>query len=183
NSSRASTTSAATAPQLRARSRITAMSSPPWPTSTATATTSAPARSAIQPMATEVSRPPEYASTTRFVITCPLLLSRLVPRRCSRAVAGRAGALPPAPAAPMAVSCPLHPPLRQPEQRLRHLFPSGRVPGDHQDGVVAGDRTEDGGPSRVVDGGCEQLRSPGRGAQHHQVRARLSAHEQVPDPG
>ena len=35
------------------------MSSPPWPTSTATAITSAPVSSAIQPIATEVSRPPE----------------------------------------------------------------------------------------------------------------------------
>ncbi|CPU65939.1 Uncharacterised protein [Mycobacteroides abscessus] len=59
NSSRASATYASTAPQSRARCRMTARSSPPWPTSTATATTSAPVASAIQPMATDVSRPPE----------------------------------------------------------------------------------------------------------------------------
>ena len=50
---------ASTAPQSRARWRMTSRSSPPWPTSTATATTSAPVSSAIQPMHTEVSRPPE----------------------------------------------------------------------------------------------------------------------------
>ena len=44
------------------------MSSPPWPTSTATAITSAPVFSARYGMATEVSRPPEYASTTRSVM-------------------------------------------------------------------------------------------------------------------
>src|SRR5580658_10173097 len=64
NSARASTTSASAAPQASARLRIVSRSSPPWPTSTATAITSAPARSAIQPIATEVSSPPEEASTT-----------------------------------------------------------------------------------------------------------------------
>ena len=55
----ASTTSTDAAPQSSARWPITAMSSPPWPTSIATATTSAPVCSAIQPIATEVSSPPE----------------------------------------------------------------------------------------------------------------------------
>ncbi len=59
NSSLASATSASTAPQASARLRMMSMSSPPWPTSTATAMTSAPVSSAIQPMQTEVSRPPE----------------------------------------------------------------------------------------------------------------------------
>ena len=59
NSARRSSTSASTAPQASARLRITSRSSPPWPTSAATATTSAPVSSAIQPMATEVSSPPE----------------------------------------------------------------------------------------------------------------------------
>ena len=42
-----------------ARWRMTSRSSPPWPTSTAQAITSAPVSSAIQPIATEVSSPPE----------------------------------------------------------------------------------------------------------------------------
>ncbi|SKS50495.1 Uncharacterised protein [Mycobacteroides abscessus subsp. abscessus] len=59
NSSRASTTTASTAPQSRARWRTTSMSSPPWPRSMATATTSRPVSLPIQLIATEVSRPPE----------------------------------------------------------------------------------------------------------------------------
>src|SRR5213080_1212122 len=65
NSSRASTTTASTAPQSRARLRTTSMSSPPWPRSMATATTSRPVSLPIQLIATEVSRPPEYARMTR----------------------------------------------------------------------------------------------------------------------
>ena len=76
NSSRASATYASTAPQSRARWRMTSRSSPPWPTSTATATTSRPVCSPIHPMATEVSRPPEYARTTRS------LLDMWVPSNC-----------------------------------------------------------------------------------------------------
>src|ERR1017187_1002255 len=71
NSSRTSTTTASAAPQASARSRMAPRSSPPWPTSTATAMTSAPVCSAIQPIATEVSRPPENASTTRCVMVYP----------------------------------------------------------------------------------------------------------------
>src|SRR5690349_24822115 len=41
------------------------MSSPPWPRSMATATTSFPVSLPIQLIATEVSRPPEYARMTR----------------------------------------------------------------------------------------------------------------------
>ena len=59
NSSRASTTTASTAPQASARWRIASRSSPPWPTSSATAMTSAPVCSARYGMATDVSRPPE----------------------------------------------------------------------------------------------------------------------------
>ena len=67
NSARASTTFASTAPAASARSRIVSQSSSaPWPTSTASATTSAPHSSPIHRTATEVSRPPEYARTTRF---------------------------------------------------------------------------------------------------------------------
>src|SRR6478672_12083798 len=65
NSSLASTTTASTAPQSTARCRTTSMSSPPCPRSMATATTSRPVSLAIQLIATEVSRPPEYARMTR----------------------------------------------------------------------------------------------------------------------
>src|SRR5882757_3247647 len=65
NSSRASTTTASTAPQSSARWHTTSMSSPPWPRSIATATTSRPVSLPIQLIATEVSRPPEYARMTR----------------------------------------------------------------------------------------------------------------------
>src|SRR6202035_4031516 len=65
NSSRASTTTASTAPQSSAPWRPTSMSSPPWPRSIATATTSWPVSLPIQLIATEVSRPPEYAKMTR----------------------------------------------------------------------------------------------------------------------
>ena len=65
NSSRASTTTASTAPQSTARWRTTSMSSPPCPRSIATATTSLPVSLPIQLMATEVSSPPEYARMTR----------------------------------------------------------------------------------------------------------------------
>src|SRR5665648_608775 len=53
------------APQSSARCRTTSMSSPPWPRSMATATTSRPVSLPIQLIATEVSRPPEYARMTR----------------------------------------------------------------------------------------------------------------------
>ncbi len=59
NSSRASTMTDSTAPASRARWRMDSMSSPPWPTSMDTATTSAPVSCFIHSMATVVSRPPE----------------------------------------------------------------------------------------------------------------------------
>jgi hypothetical protein len=59
NSSFASTTTDSTAPQARARSRISSRSSMPWPTSTAQAMTSTPLCSFIHWIATEVSSPPE----------------------------------------------------------------------------------------------------------------------------
>ena len=68
NSSRASTTMDSTAPAPSARWRTVSMSSPPWPRSMDTAMTSALRSLAIQLMATVVSRPPEYASTTRSFI-------------------------------------------------------------------------------------------------------------------
>ncbi len=79
----ASTTLASTAPAANARWRI-ASKSPPWPTSTASAITSAPHSSPIHFTATEVSSPPEYASTTRFAIArrfLPLPLGYFVTTR------------------------------------------------------------------------------------------------------
>src|SRR6478736_3198261 len=74
NSPRASTTFASIAPAARARARISSHgSSACWPTSTARATTSAPHSSWIHFTATDVSSPPEYASTTRLVISSHLL--------------------------------------------------------------------------------------------------------------
>ena len=67
NSFRASTTYASTAPQASARFLMVSRLSPPWPTSRDTATTSLPVRSLRYGMATEVSRPPEYASTIRLL--------------------------------------------------------------------------------------------------------------------
>src|SRR4029079_11282209 len=55
----------------------TSMSSPPWPRSIATATTSRPVSLPIQLIATEVSRPPEYARMTRSDMTNLLLFQVL----------------------------------------------------------------------------------------------------------
>src|SRR3954451_24723044 len=84
-------TSTSTAPAAAARSRITS-SSPGFscPTSTAHAMTSTPHSSRIHRTATEVSSPPEYASTTRLAtMTSPsfLLLGDL------RSESGEAGEL------------------------------------------------------------------------------------------
>src|SRR5689334_294337 len=66
-------TSTSIAPAATARSRMMCSSpSVSWPTSTAQATTSTPHSSRIQRTATDVSRPPEYARTTRFATTSPL---------------------------------------------------------------------------------------------------------------
>src|SRR5688572_24987456 len=65
NSSRRSRMWTLVAPVRSAFSR-TGMSSSPWPRSAQNATTSQPYRSMSQRKMTEVSRPPEYASTTRF---------------------------------------------------------------------------------------------------------------------
>ncbi len=75
NSSFKSRTIDSSAPQARARFLITSMSSPPWPTSAATAMTSFPVSSLIQPMATEVSSPPEYAKTTFSLTFSPFSVS------------------------------------------------------------------------------------------------------------
>src|SRR4051795_2204021 len=57
------------APAANARAVMSSHgSSACWPTSTASATTSAPHSSWIHFTATDVSSPPEYASTTRFAI-------------------------------------------------------------------------------------------------------------------
>src|SRR4051794_24466940 len=67
-----------TAPAARARSTIvvSSMVPPSWPTLTASAITSTPMLSIIHRTATEVSRPPLYASTTRFAITAPVPCSQ-----------------------------------------------------------------------------------------------------------
>ena len=67
-SSRASMTIASIAPAAERplADRRPSRRRPSWPTSTASATTSTPHSSAIHRTATEVSRPPEYASTTRL---------------------------------------------------------------------------------------------------------------------
>src|SRR4051812_5580857 len=84
-SSRASTTRASIAPATSARwrmaSQYAASACGSWPTSTARATTSAPHSSWIHLTATEVSSPPEYASTTRFAISSLLFRSRRGARR------------------------------------------------------------------------------------------------------
>src|SRR5580658_2395841 len=132
NSARASTTSASTAPQASARSLTVSRSSPPWPTSTASAMTSAPVSSAIQPIATDVSSPPEYASTTFSVTGAPPSvwgeLRELVAVR-SFPAGRRAG------------------PLGQPQQRVGQVLAAGRIAGDHQHGVVAADGAQHGRPA------------------------------------
>ena len=52
---------------------VSQSSSAVWPTSTDSATTSQPHSSAIHFTATDVSRPPEYASTTRLGIAVCIL--------------------------------------------------------------------------------------------------------------
>src|SRR5262252_70137 len=70
-------------------------------------------------------------------------------------------------------------PFRLPQQPGGDVGSPGGVAGDHQDGVVTGDRAEDGGPACVVEGGGEQLRTAGRGPQYDQVGAGLGAHQQL----
>src|SRR5580693_4208123 len=153
NSSRASTTSAATAPHASARSLIVSRSSPPWPTSTASATTSAPVCSAIQPIATDVSSPPEYASTTFSVTGAPPYCSYLLSRSRDCTVTGPHGYL----------TARLLPPRRlaaalsQPQQRVGEVGTAGRVTGNDQHRVVAADGAEHGRPAGVVDRGGQQL--------------------------
>src|SRR4051812_33877049 len=132
---------------------MTSRSSPPWPTSAATATTSLPVSLAIQPMATDVSRPPEYARTTRSDTV--LLL-------------GGTGWL---------VSAA----LGEPEQPAREGAGGGgrRLAGDEQDGVVAGDAAGHVGQPGAVDRGGQQVGAAGRCAQHHQRTGRLRADAQL----
>src|SRR5216683_5608540 len=137
NSARTSATSASAAPQASARLRIVSRSSPPWPTSTARAMTSAPVCSAIHPMATEVSRPPEYASTTRCVIVGPSLAWLGSGAAAAGGSGGRqeAGLVRPAPGT---ASAWLVPPLRDAQQRRGHLAAAVRLAGDDQHRVVTG---------------------------------------------
>ena len=57
-----------------------------------------------------------------------------------------------------------------------------RLAGDDQDGVVAGHGAEDGRQGRVVNDRGQELRRPGRGAQHDQVGAGLAPWPAAP-PG
>src|SRR3954462_7629949 len=63
-----------TAPAASARVRMvpSSIDPPSWPTLTASAITSTPRLSIIHRTATEVSRPPLYARTTRLAITAPV---------------------------------------------------------------------------------------------------------------
>src|SRR5690606_8537151 len=167
NSSLASTTTASAAPHARARLRMVSRSSPPWPTSTATAMTSPPVCSARYGIATEVSRPPEYASTTRslmIVISCAMCSCSSV--RCWLGP-GRAA---------LASS---FAPVGQFEERLGDLVSAVRVAGDDEDGVVARDGAEDGRPFGVVDRRRQVLGGPGRGPHHDQVGRRLGRDQQL----
>src|SRR5258707_798615 len=76
NSSRTSSTCARVAPTASARSR-TSVSSRLWPRSSVTAMTSPPYCSASHAIATDVSRPPEYARTMRSMLD-PLSLHPLI---------------------------------------------------------------------------------------------------------
>ena len=67
------------------------MSSPPWPTLTATAITSAPVFSARYGIATEVSSPPENASTTRSVMVVSPFLVYGLPTRAGVAASAAPG--------------------------------------------------------------------------------------------
>src|ERR1017187_6681000 len=173
NSSRTSTTTASAAPQASARPRIAPRSSPPWPTSTATAMTSAPVCSAIQPIATEVSRPPENASTTRCVMVYPS--ASVVVVVLGNVVLGNGG---PSPRIRLTAS------FRELQERPRDICSPDWVPGYHQDGIVARHRAQDGRPGGVIDRRREELRPARRRADHDQVGAGLGGDEQFRrDPG
>src|SRR6266851_1550244 len=143
--------------------------------------TSASACSAIQPMATEVSRPPEYASTTRCVMVCPLPVSNA----CVECLCRRPYAWLPVwhdRAAPPGAL--LTPPFRELQERPRDPRSAGWLPDDHQDGVVACDSAEDRRPGRVIDRRREELCPTRRSAEYHQVGAGLGGEEQFRrDPG
>src|ERR1039457_6169995 len=97
--------------------------SPPWPTSAARGITSTPISSIIQRTATEVSRPPLYASTTRFA-TSLSASARL--KESSKP--GQGG------------------------QPLRHFGAACILGGHHQDRVVTGHGSDDVGQSGPVNG-------------------------------
>src|ERR1700730_10182235 len=176
-SSRTSTTTASAAPQASARSRMAVRSSPPWPTSTATAMTSASACSAIQPMATEVSRPPEYASTTRCVMgLSPACVECLCRRPCAWLPVWHDRAAPP--------GARLTPSFRELQERPRDPRSAGWLPDDHQDGAFSCDSADDGRPGRVIDRLREERCPTRRSAEYHQVGAGLGGEEQFRrDPG
>src|SRR5215475_7907651 len=157
---------------------MTSMSSPPCPTSTATAITSAPMRSARYGMATDVSRPPEYARTTRSVMSLlPLCVAVGCvavdfvvrgggSRRANRLRTGLARF-----------------PAGSPAGELRRERGTGRarrrsfVARHDEDGVVAGDRANDVDEAGAVQRAREKLRRAGRRTQHDQVAAGVDARQ------
>src|SRR3954468_6786237 len=144
-SSRASTTSASIAPAASARSRIAsqyaASASGTWPTSTAIATTSAPHSSWIHRTATDVSSPPEYASTTRLAFTgCTTARLSFVLQ------AGQLG------------------------QATRDLAPTDALGAHHDERVVTGDVPEHVGEAGAVQRRAHHVRTPGRRPQQREVR-------------
>src|ERR1035441_8535196 len=113
--------------------------SPPWPTSAARVMTSTPISSIIQRTATEVSRPPLYASTTRFATS----ISASARLKESKSGQGR--------------------------QPLCHFGAARLLGGHHQNGVVTGHGADDVGQSSPVDGRCDHVGGTGRRPYHHQI--------------
>src|ERR1039458_2392921 len=142
-------------------------SSPPWPRSTATAMTSAPMASAIQPMATEVSRPPEYARTTRSVTGTPYGCHRLYDDWGGST--GRIGWRDRV--SSLATGQGQQPAGKGPALR--------RATGDDHDGVVARDGAKDVRLVRVVNGRSQVVRGSGRRPHDHQVGRDSCSHEEL----
>src|SRR3954451_14181832 len=157
NSARASTTFASTAPAASARARISSHgSSACWPTSTASATTSAPHSSWIHFTATDVSSPPEYASTTRFAITSASpddsqALPELDSQTRQRGKLGGDGSA------------------------------AGGFGAHDQDGVVTGNGAQDVGEPGAVDRAADDVGGARWRAQHDEVAALRDLHDELAD--
>src|SRR5882672_3409458 len=144
-------TCARIAPTASARSR-TFVSSCPCPRSSVTAMISASYLSASQRIATEVSSPPEYARTIRFIShSCRkkwLALSRTVP---ATFLMSRVSGRPPA------------------FQSLRKARRVGRAATDDEDRVVACNRADDLRQPGPIDRDSQWLRLPRVGLQHDEL--------------